>query len=299
MTLLNIVKTTKIKSLGLADSFNLCGALEFSEKLSKAGTQPIIGTQINLKVNDIIGKVTLYAKSEEGYKNLTKLSSISYLKNKENEDPACELTDLIDNNNDLILLTGNYRDLFGKLFKLNKLKNFHEIINQLRKYFEDRIYFEIQRHNEIEEKNFENYLLNNSKILNVPLIATQEVFYIDEEMYEAHDALRCIGEKNFVDDKNRFKLSNQHFLKKHSELSKLYSDIPEALENNYNFHLRFNFKPKKSKPILPSISNSNNISVEKELLIQAEEGLKNRMENFISKNKLNTKDQILKFMMKD
>ena len=288
-------KNNKIKSLGLADSFNLCGALEFSEKLSKAGTQPIIGTQINLKVNDIIGKVTLYAKSEKGYKNLTKLSSISYLKNKENEDPACELTDLIDNNNDLILLTGNYRDLFGKLFKLNKLKNFHEIINQLRKSFKDRIYFEIQRHNEIEEKNFENYLLNNSKILNVPLIATQEVFYIDEEMYEAHDALRCIGEKNFVDDKNRFKLSNQHFLKKHSELSKLYSDIPEALENNYNFHLRFNFKPKKSKPILPSISNSNSISVEKELLKQAEEGLKNRMENFISKkNKLSTKDQIFK-----
>ena len=145
-------KNNKIKSLGLADSYNLCGALEFSEKLSKAGTQPIIGTQINLKVNDIIGKVTLYAKSEEGYKNLTKLSSISYLKNKANEDPACELTDLINNNKDLILLTGNYRDLFGKLFKLNKLKNFHEITNQLRKSFEDRIYFEIQRHNEIEEK---------------------------------------------------------------------------------------------------------------------------------------------------
>ena len=56
-------------------------------------------------------------------------------------------------------------------------------------------------------------------------------------MYEAHDALRCIGEKNFVDDKNRFKLSDQHFLKKNEELKKIYSDIPEALENNYNFHL--------------------------------------------------------------
>ena len=74
-------------------------------------------------------------------------------------------------------------------------------------------------------------------------------------MYEAHDTLRCIGEKNFVDDKNRFKLSNQHFIKDNYELEKLYSDIPEALENNYNFHLRFNFKLKKSKPILPSIAN--------------------------------------------
>ena len=63
-------KLNKIKSIGLADSYNLCGALEFSEKISKTGTQPIIGTQINLSIFDIIGKVTLYATSEKGYKNL-------------------------------------------------------------------------------------------------------------------------------------------------------------------------------------------------------------------------------------
>jgi len=70
-------KNNKIKSLGLTDTLNLCGALEFSEKLSKVGTQPIIGTQINLKSQNIVGKITLYAKTEEGYKNLTKLSSLS------------------------------------------------------------------------------------------------------------------------------------------------------------------------------------------------------------------------------
>ena len=53
---------------------------------------------------------------------------------------------------------------------------------------------------------------------------------------------------------------------------KLYSDIPEALENNFNFHLRFNFKPKKSKPILPSIANEQSNSPEEELLKQAEDG---------------------------
>ena len=68
-----ICKSKKIKSIGLADSYNLCGALEFSEKLSKVGTQPIIGTQINLRFQNIIGKVTLYATSEQGFKNLTKL----------------------------------------------------------------------------------------------------------------------------------------------------------------------------------------------------------------------------------
>ena len=70
-------KVNKIKSIGIADSYNLCGALEFSEKLSKVGTQPIIGTQINLRALSVTGKITLYATSEQGYKNLTKLSSLS------------------------------------------------------------------------------------------------------------------------------------------------------------------------------------------------------------------------------
>ena len=144
-------KENKIKCLGLADSFNLCGALEFSEKLSKVGTQPIIGSQINLREHNILGKVTLYAKTEDGYKNLTKLSSLSYLKSKETEEPACEIKDLIENNKDIILLTGNYRDFFGKLFLANKLKNFDETVTSLKKIFDNRIYFEIQRHGEKDE----------------------------------------------------------------------------------------------------------------------------------------------------
>ncbi len=288
-------KFHKIKSLGLADSYNLCGALEFSEKLSKVGTQPIIGTQINLSAHNIIGKVTLYAKTLEGYKNLTKLSSLSYLRNKQTDEPVCEIKDLISNNDDLILLTGNYRDFFGKLFFANKLNNIVEDIKQLRKYFSDRLYFEIQRHDEENEKNFENYLLNTSKTLGIPIIASQEVFYLKKEMHEAHDALRCIGDKNFIDDKNRIRLSKEHYLKASDDLKKLYSDIPEALENNFNFHLRFNFKPKKSKPILPSLANDKANSPESELFREANQGLKNRIENFISKKNISeTKEEVKK-----
>ena len=71
-------------------------------------------------------------------------------------------------------------------------------IDLLKKHFTNRIYIEIQRHNENNEKNFENHLLNVSKSTQIPLIATQEVFYLDKDMYEAHDALTCIGKKNFV-----------------------------------------------------------------------------------------------------
>ena len=291
--LADFCKSNKIKSIGLADSYNLCGALEFSEKISKAGTQPIIGTQINLNEKDINGKVSLYATSEEGYKNLTKLSSSSYLKNKPTTDPSCSLQDLIDNNHGLILLTGNYTNFFGKLFYKNKLKDFEKTLDILKKNFKDRLYIEIQRHGEYQEKNFENHLLNISKSLQLPLIATQEVFYLNKEMYEAHDALICIGEKNFVDDKNRFRYSNQHYFKSQVDLEKLYSDLPEALENNFNFHLRFNFKPKKSKPILPSIASKRNVSPEEELSNLAKKGLENRLNNFIlKKNKIKSKDKI-------
>ncbi len=288
-------KTNKIKAIGLADSYNLCGALEFAEKISKAGTQPIIGTQINISTENLLGKVTLYATSEEGYKNLTKLSSKSYLNNKDSIEPHCTIEDLIENNKDLILLTGNYKNFFGKLFHTNKLKLIEKIIGKLKLSFNNRLYIEIQRHGENQELNFEEYLLQLSSLHKLPLIAGQEVYYLNSNMAEAHDALICIGEKQFIDDKNRFRYSDQHYFKKDEELKKLFKDIPEALENNYNFPLRFNFKPKKSKPILPSISNDNNISVEKELSTQAQKGLEARLLDYIlKKNKKKSPEEIKK-----
>ena len=288
-------KINKIKAIGLADSYNLCGALEFAEKISKVGTQPIIGTQINILSDNEIGKITLYATSEKGYKNLTKLSSKSYLKKKNFHDPHCEINDLISNNEDIILLTGNYNNFFGKLFYANKLKKIEKLMEKLKYSFENRLYIEIQRHGENQELNYENYLLQLSSSSNLPIIAGQEVYYLDPNMAEAHDALMCIGEKKFIDDKNRFRYSGQHYLKKNEELKNLYKDLPEALENNYNFPLRFNFKPKKSKPILPSISNNKNVTVESELMSQAQKGLEERLHNFIlKKNKKKSLDEIKK-----
>ena len=118
--LANYCKLKKIKSIGLADSHNLCGALEFSEKITKVGTHPIIGTQINLNLSGVIGKISLYANTEDGYKKLTKLSSLSYLKNNKMIDPSCSLKDLTENNEGLIMLTGNHNNFFGKLFYKNK-----------------------------------------------------------------------------------------------------------------------------------------------------------------------------------
>tara|TARA_B110000211_G_scaffold161548_1_gene182653 strand:- start:5 stop:3415 length:3411 start_codon:yes stop_codon:yes gene_type:complete len=281
-------KENKIQNVGICDSYNLCGALEFSEKVSKSGTQPIIGTQINFFSNNNIGKLPLFSISSQGYKNLIKLSSKSYLESDAQSDPHCKISELQNINKDLILLSGNQYGLFGKLFKSNKLKQIDESVKELKSIFNDRFYLEIQRHNEPGEESFENFIIELSLKNQIPLIATQEVFYITKDMYEAHDALVCIGEKNFVSETNRVKYSDQHFLKNNEDLTELFKDVPEALENNYNFPLRFNFKPKKSDPVLPTIETRENVTVEQELLSQTKQGLKNRLENFVfKKNKDN------------
>jgi len=288
-------KENKIKNIGICDSYNLCGALEFAEKVSKVGTQPIIGTQINFSLGGSIGKLPLFASTQQGYKNLIKLSSKSYLDSSDMTESHCNISELKNINEGLVVLSGNHFGLYGKLFKLNKLKLIEESIKEFKSIFKDKFYLEIQRHNENGEKNYENFIINLSKENQIPLIATQEVFYLKEEMHEAHDALVCIGQKNFVDDPNRIKFSSQHFAKKNEDISILFNDIPEALENNYNFPFRFSFKPKKTSPVLPTIKTDVNVSVEDELLKQANLGLKNRLTNYVLNKKLKLeKEKILK-----
>ena len=112
-------KDNKIKSVGLSDTANLCGSLEFSENLSKSGTQPIIGTQIYFNYNGNIGLLPLIAKTNIGYKKIVELSSKSYLQN-ENEVPVCSFEDLLVENNGVIVLSGAIFGLSGKLFNKGK-----------------------------------------------------------------------------------------------------------------------------------------------------------------------------------
>tara|TARA_Y100001970_G_scaffold145240_1_gene178390 strand:- start:1689 stop:5078 length:3390 start_codon:yes stop_codon:yes gene_type:complete len=286
--LANFCKENKLQSVGICDSLNLCGAMEFAEKISKAGSQPIIGTQINFKLGDNSGKLPLFAMTELGYKNLTKLSSKSYLQSEDKDQPCCSLTDLEKLNEDLIVLSGGHRDFFGNLFKKNKLKQIEETLLKLREVFKNRIYLEIQRHNEPGELSYERFIINQSQSIEIPLIASQEVYYLKQDMFDAHDALICIKEKNFVDDNKRLKYSKEHFLKKSNDLKLLFKDIPEALENNYNFPFRFSYKPKKNPPVLPTLSLSKNSTLEEELIKQTQQGLEKRLKD--DQKKINSKD---------
>ena len=191
-------KTNQIKAVGICDSNNLCGALEFSEVIAKSKTQPIIGTQINIKHKDNIGKIPLFAMNLDGYKNLIKLSSKSFLEIKDNELPHCNISDLEKNNKGLILLSGAFDGLIGKLFFKNLTDEILLLFNKFKKIYHDKFYLEIQRHEDQGEKFFEKFLIKTSHKLSLPLIATHEVFYLEKDMHEAHDAYLCIGEKTYV-----------------------------------------------------------------------------------------------------
>jgi len=274
-------KTNKVKAVGLCDSYNLCGALEFSETIAKSKTQPIIGTQINIKYKENFGKIPFFAKTLQGYKNLIKLSSMSYLEIKNNEEPHCNFEDIEKNSKGLILFSGSIEGLIGKLFSKNLTDEIFIIFERLKKKLNEDFYLEIQRHNDDGEKLFENFLINSSKKLHIPIIATHEVFYLDKDMHEAHDAFICIGEKTYVNVKDRKKYSENHYFKTSKEMQELFHDLPDALENNVNFPLRISFRPKNSPPILPNIQTSKTHSVDDLLIKESSEGLKEKLKEYV------------------
>tara|TARA_Y100000590_G_scaffold102995_1_gene117113 strand:+ start:1845 stop:5255 length:3411 start_codon:yes stop_codon:yes gene_type:complete len=282
----NFCKANKIKSLGLSDTYNLSGALEFSEMLSSVGTQPIIGTQILFKYKDFTGLIPLIAKNSIGYKNIIELSSKSYLENSEVTDPHCNFDDLLNKSSGIIVLSGSIRCLIGYLFNKGLFHDAEDIIQKLSQKFKDNFYIEIQRHNDLNEKEFENFNLNISKKYDVPIIATNEIYYLEQNMFEAHDALMCIGEKTYINDANRVKLSSEHFFKTSDEMIDLFKDLPEALENNYNLPYKCSFRPIQSKPILPNISSSE-IDTNELLKNDSYAGLKEKFEKVF---KINEKD---------
>ena len=131
--LANFCKENKLPSLGLSDTKNLCGALEFSENISKAGSQPIIGTQINFNFKGEIGLIPLISKNDEGYKSIIELSSKSYLDNDGLTENCCDFKDLINIGDQIIVLSGSINGLIGKLFNKGKFKEIDEIYMILKK----------------------------------------------------------------------------------------------------------------------------------------------------------------------
>jgi DNA polymerase-3 subunit alpha len=226
--LADFCKSKGIPACAITDTANLCGAAEFSETLANNGIQPIIGVQANITPinneqtyeNKIINPdiLILLVKNKKGYLNLSKIMSISYLASNSAFSPQITIEDLAKNSEGLIALTGGIKGGFGRLLLEGKVTQAEEYLLKLKQIFKSSLYIEISRHDLDDEQKIENEQIQLAYKHNIPLVATNEAFFITEDMFEAHDALLCIADKSYVEETNRRQLTPDFRLKTPQEM---------------------------------------------------------------------------------
>ena len=275
----------KMPAVGIADRANLFGALEFSEVLSDNGIQPIIGCQlpinskeINLKKFSATDQISMLflAKNEVGYRNLMELSSKFFL-NDTYRFQGMRISEIDKSSDGLICLSGGNESPINKLLRENKFKDAENLLLHFKKAFGDRFYLEMNRHplgdNFSMKVNTESNILEMADSHNLPLVATNDVYFLDQELHQSHDALLCIAEGSFVDQKQeRRSLSMDHYFKSENEMKDLFDDIPEAIKNTVEIAMRCSFRPRSRDAMLPRFSPN----ADADLAQEAKKGLEVR-----------------------
>ena len=248
-----LCKKFNMQSVALCDLSNMFGALEFSLACMKEKIQPIIGCTVNATFNDfLINNLTLIVKNEIGYKNLLKMISYGYLENPRDVKIRLEEVD------GLIALIGSDPAFLPGIFK-------------------DNLYIEIQR--------YPNASLNESKLLeialskNIPIVATNDIYFETSDKHEAHDALLCIGQGVYVATENRKRVTKEHHFKSSEDMLRIFEDLPEAIENTVLISKRCWFAPISKKPMLPVFCDDE----ESLLRTEAKNGLSLRLVGDITK----------------
>jgi DNA polymerase-3 subunit alpha len=271
---------------GLTDRANLFGALEYSSYAKDAGIQPIIGCALPVAG---IGQgpterwaraptITLLAQNERGYLNLSELSSIAYLESGELAEPIVPWAKVVEHAEGLIMLSGGTDGPVDALFASGKTAEATQALAEMSRVFGDRFYVELQRHGLPRQAAAEPGLVNWAYENDVPLVATNDVYYAKRELYDAHDALLCISDGAFVGQDERRRVTPEHWFKPAADMRKLFSDLPEACDNTIDIARRCAFLVKKRDPILPSFPTGDGRSEPDELAHQAREGLKMRLD---------------------
>jgi DNA polymerase-3 subunit alpha len=290
-TLAKLAKADAMPALAITDTNNLFGALEFSEKLSKSGVQPIIGAQLmvdfadapatsNARADQRLARapIVLLAQNEAGYGNLMRLASHVWLAPQDSDEPHVRI-DALGPLDGLIALTGGPagpidRALAGGHSDLARAR-----LMRLAGLFDKRLYVELQRHDIEAERIVEPQLLDLAYALGLPLVAANEPYFAGPADHEAQDALLCIADGAVVGAGERRRLSSEHGFKSRAEMVKLFADLPEATDNSVAIAMRCAFRAQTRKPILPRFTSAAGAALDEvgELRAQAAEGLAQRL----------------------
>ncbi len=298
--LVELCRKHGMPAVAVTDTGNLFGALEFSLAARDAGVQPIIGCQLAIaresarfsgdqesgeaRAAAMPGlrrppdQLVLLVQNETGYRNLLRLVSKSYLDSEPGADPQLPAAALEGQTDGLIALTGGPAGRVGRLLAEGQDDAAETALLRLARLFPGRLYVELMRHGLEVEDRIESRLVDLAYAHDLPLVATNEAFFTDAGMYEAHDALLCIAAGAYVGQEDRRRVTPEHRFKSAEEMRALFADLPEAVDNTLVIARRCAFMPEPRKPILPAFPVAPGRTEAEELRLQAERGLERRLE---------------------
>ncbi|AFX99117.1 DNA polymerase III, alpha subunit [Candidatus Endolissoclinum faulkneri L2] len=301
--IVKLAKQNAMPAVAITDTSNMFGALEFSVTASNQGVQPIIGVQLNIRrtidtelaglyevsnCNNLPDQLPLIAQNETGYSNLMNLVSQAFLNTTGNDTPLISLDEMEGRTDGVIALTGGIKGSLGRLLLAKEGKSKAEaILTRLETLFPNRLYIELQRHFIEEERQIEKYLINLAYARNLPLVATNDVFFADQDMYEAQDVLLCIAQGTTISDLKRWQITPHHRFKSAEEMHQLFVDLPEAINNTLVIARRCAVMSEKTAPILPRFETKDDRTEAEELRIQASDGLENRLNAYVYTPEMN------------
>ena len=281
-------------AFAMTDTANMFGGKAVSKYAADAGIKPILGCQFYLRnpdADDLLkskgrivepDKIILLVMNNTGYMNIMHLMKLSYLDNPTPaEKPYISMNDIEAANQGLIALSGGVEGQIGRLLLENREDEAEQTTIRLQQIFGNRFYMELSRIGLDAEKQTENKFIDLAYKYNIPLVATNEAFFFDADMYEAHDALVCIAASEYVSNDNRRKFSPNNRLKSEDEMVALFADLPEAVQNTVQIAKRCNYLSDKVQPLLPIFLCPGGLTQDEYIDQEARKGLSERMERHV------------------
>jgi len=278
-------KRLDFPAAALTDRNGLYAAMAFTDACREAGVQPIVGAMLAVARPDGAGGppaldwIALYAQNDRGYDNLCTLVSAAHL-GRPVEEPAHVRFEALEGRTDgLIALTAGADGALARLISQGQDMAAELILERLVSLFPGRLYIELSRREDEDERRAEGRLVELAYQHDLPLVATNPASYADAHFHEAHDALLCIAQSSQLDRDDRRRSSPEAWLKPAAEMRRLFADIPEAIENSGVIARRCAFGAPKRKPILPSIAGDTEAEAG-QLLRDARAGLEERLAHY-------------------
>ena len=267
-------------ALAVTDLGNLFGLIKFYSSAMRSGIKPICGCDI--RVLDEAGAETqlvLLVKDREGYLNLTRLISRAYTEKTNHAEIHIEKAWLKDSAAGLIALSGARHSDVGRSLQEGEVARAAEQLQDWMKLFPDSYYLELQRTGRSGEDDYIEAALQLALAQDCPVVATNDVRFLQQEDFDAHEVRVCINERRTLDDPRRsHNYSDQQYLRSAQEMTQLFADIPEAIENSVEIAKRCNLGLTLYEPHLPNYPVPDGSSVDDYFRLLSESGLKRRLQ---------------------